>query len=71
MIIKQKPCYFLLQHIYYMKSGDMNKMTEFSIDWILYDRDHRHESVKACDHRENFRGEESEDIHICSIRTSN
>ena len=46
-------------------------MTEFSIDWILYDRDHRHESVKASDHRENFRGEESEDIHICSIRTSN
>ena len=54
-----------------MKSGDMNKMTEFSIDWILYDRDHRHESVKACDHREDFRCEGTEDIHICSIRASN
>ena len=54
-----------------MKSGDMNKMTEFSIDWILYDRDHRHERVKACDHREDFRREGSKDIHICSIRTSN
>ena len=49
----------------------MNKMTAFSIDLVLHDRDHRHESVKACDHREDFRGEESEDIHICSIRTSN